>query len=100
MDEWMGGSLEEWRSGGLEEWRSGGAEERRSGLGGRQRCVGDGVGGRVCWVEGCAGWKDEPGGKYRTALTLLPVEILGWAGRLWSAEKPTNSNPFLMQICW
>jgi hypothetical protein len=37
---------------------------------------------------------------FRIALTLLPVEIIGWAGRLWSAEKPTNSNPFLMQICW
>ncbi|RSH94242.1 hypothetical protein EHS25_004045 [Saitozyma podzolica] len=41
--------------------------------------------------------------KYWIAMvTLIPgglLEILGWAGRLWSAEKPTNSNPFLMQIC-
>lgn len=27
-------------------------------------------------------------------------EILGWAGRLWSALEVYQLNPFLIQICW
>ncbi|ORX36216.1 RTA1 like protein-domain-containing protein [Kockovaella imperatae] len=43
------------------------------------------------------------------AVTLLPggireyqyswIEIVGWAGRLWSHYSVLNSNPFIMQIC-
>ncbi|KAJ5888692.1 RTA1-domain-containing protein [Penicillium taxi] len=29
----------------------------------------------------------------------LPVELLGWAGRLWAAECPYNSTAFMIQIC-
>ncbi|KAK1920776.1 RTA1 like protein-domain-containing protein [Papiliotrema laurentii] len=35
-------------------------------------------------------------------VTLVPggiLEIVGWAGRLWSHYKVLNSNPFIMQIC-
>lgn len=28
------------------------------------------------------------------------VEIIGWAGRLWSSKNDLNLNPFLIQICW
>lgn len=42
--------------------------------------------------------------KYWVAFAaLIPgglLEILGWAGRLWSHYKVLNSNPFIMQMCW
>jgi hypothetical protein len=30
---------------------------------------------------------------------LTTVEVVGWAGRLWSHYRVLNSNPFIMQIC-
>lgn len=42
--------------------------------------------------------------RYWVALiALVPgglLEVLGWAGRLWSHYTVLNSNPFIMQICW
>jgi hypothetical protein len=35
--------------------------------------------------------------------TLVPgglLEIIGWAGRLWSHYSVLNSDPFIMQMCW
>ena len=36
-------------------------------------------------------------------VALIPggiLEIIGWAGRVWSHYKVLNSNPFIMQMCW
>jgi hypothetical protein len=34
---------------------------------------------------------------------LIPgglLEVLGWAGRLWSHYNVLDSDPFIMQMCW
>lgn len=37
---------------------------------------------------------------YPTLVLGACLEILGWAGRLWSSQNPGALTPFLMQICW
>lgn len=42
--------------------------------------------------------------KYWAAIATMVVggllEIIGWAGRLWSAKNPLLWDNFIMQICW
>lgn len=42
--------------------------------------------------------------KYYSALVTMVIggflEILGWAGRLWSNQNALIWDPFIMQICW
>lgn len=42
--------------------------------------------------------------KYWSAIATVVaggfLEILGWAGRLWSSNTPLSFDGFIMQICW
>lgn len=42
--------------------------------------------------------------KYYSAIVTMVVggllEVIGWAGRLWSHKNILNWDPFIMQICW
>lgn len=42
--------------------------------------------------------------KYYSAIVTMVIggilEIIGWAGRVWSAKNVLMWDPFIMQTCW